>query len=158
MYHLSKVPLVFAILILVQACDQVPKSPATKNSSDQNLLAKDVDQLESGVRLAAANKRIDELERKVDELEATPEKLDLDLLSQRVTALEVKANDTISIVPQTPLAKEKPATPQSTERAARSDANARQTPASASTFKLPDLENRARPATPAEAKAFPPRK
>lgn len=159
MRHSSTMPLMFAILIMVQGCDRVPKSPSTVKAAGQNPLVRDVDQIESEVRLAAANKRIEELERKVDALEATPGKLDLDLLTQRVTALEVKANDAGALAPQAALPKEKPGASRSTGKAAaRSDIDARRTPASTSTFKLPDLETRVRPATPAEAKAFSPGK
>ena len=47
--------------------------------------------MEADIRIAAANKRIDELERQVGALQATPEKLDLDLLTRRVETLEAKA-------------------------------------------------------------------
>lgn len=80
-----------ACLILVAGCDQplTPKPAATKVTRDP--ITADVNRLEAGIRIAAANKRIDELERQVGALQATPEKLDLELLTNRVEALEARA-------------------------------------------------------------------
>ncbi|MBD8621124.1 hypothetical protein IFT67_19630 [Sphingomonas sp. CFBP 13728] len=69
-------------------CDQTSSPPSAKAKAAQDPIAIDIDQIEARVRIAAAIKRIDELERQVSELQATPEKLDLDLLTRRVAALE----------------------------------------------------------------------
>lgn len=80
-------------LTLMAGCDQMSaptsKPPAEKAAEDP--LKADVERMEAGIRIAAANKRIDELERQVGALQATPEKLDLSLLTDRVAALEAKA-------------------------------------------------------------------
>lgn len=111
--------------------------------------------MESGVRLAAANRRIDELERKVGALEATPEKLDLDLLAQRVTALEVNAISKPALafrgVPAADVTR-------SDNVLSQTGNEARRAPASRSKLTLPELESRPRLASPAEAQAFSPRK
>jgi uncharacterized coiled-coil protein SlyX len=111
----------------------------------------DIKQAEYEVRLAAANKRIDELERKVGALEVTPEKLDLDLLTQRVTALEVNAGDAVVQVPMIAPAAAKV---RSGGNAPRAGGEAGRRPAGVPKLNLPDLENRPRPATPSEVKAF----
>lgn len=105
--------------------------------------------MEAGIRIAAANKRIDELERKVSALEATPEKIELDLLTQRVTALEVKALTGQATEPQ---GAPDPRTPSSDTL--RSGTGARRAPTGNPKLTLPELDNRPRQATPAEAKAF----
>ena len=77
-------------LILVSGCDRT-SSPTPANATvAQDPIAADVDRMQADIRIAAANKRIDELERQVGALQATPDKLDLDLLTRRVEALEAK--------------------------------------------------------------------
>jgi hypothetical protein len=135
------------------ACDQIPKAPASKSAEAIDPLAGDLDRMEAGIRIAAANKRIDELDRKVGALEATPEKVDLELLTQRVTALEVKsAGDgapTSQAAPAAEAAQPTRSTPRTGSKAARS-------PVVNSRLTLPELENRPRLATPAETKSFSP--
>ena len=80
-----------ACLTLMAGCDQPPSSTVVKAKATQDPIAADVDRMEADIRIAAANKRIDELERQVGALQATPEKLDLDLLTRRVETLEAKA-------------------------------------------------------------------
>ncbi len=78
-------------LILMAGCDQTSAPAPTAAKAVQDPLKADLEQMEAGIRIAAANKRIDELERKVGALQATPEKLDLSLLTDRVATLEAKA-------------------------------------------------------------------
>jgi hypothetical protein len=136
------------------ACDQRPAPLVAPKISAANPTEQDVDELEAGIRLAAANKRIDELERKVSMLEATPEKLDLDLISQRVAALEVKAASTPSIEPKSPALKGSGDDMRSPRAARGSDAGSRQKASPSSKLNLPELEGRPQLATPAEARAF----
>lgn len=113
----------------------------------------DLDRLEAGVRIAAANKRIDELERQVGALQATPEKLDLDLLTRRVEALEVKANGSTSDLTESSIS--------DTSGTSRSSLSAAPTPERAATPAKrkpaptpPDAKARPRLATPDEIKGF----
>lgn len=156
MRHSLKVVLPFAFLILVSACDKRAEPPAAKKGSGQDLVVQDLDKFEAGVRIAAANKRIDELERKIGELEATPEKLNLDLLTQRVTALEVKTSDPLASIPDTASAKTSPSSGQLKTDAAQSGVTKPRSATRSTTLKLPDLEKGPRLATPAETKAFSP--
>lgn len=107
--------------------------------------------MEDGVRLSAANKRIDELEREVAALEAAPEKIDLDLLTQRVTALEVK-----SAIGQGASGKISPASSASQPAGGtlRKGGEVRRPFAVNTKLILPELEPLPRLATPAEAAAF----
>lgn len=91
MTHFHRAILSLACLTLMAGCDQPPSSPVAKAKATQDPIAADVDRMEADIRIAAANKRIDELERQVGALQATPEKLDLDLLTRRVETLEAKA-------------------------------------------------------------------
>jgi hypothetical protein len=58
----------FTVLVTVTACNPVQKPPSAKQASDQDPIVQDLDKFETSVRIAAANKRINELERKVGEL------------------------------------------------------------------------------------------
>lgn len=158
MPHFYKAVLPLTALILASACGQPPKTPAAEKVSDQAAVAQGIDNFESGVRLAAANKRIDELERKVGELETTPAKLDLDLLTQRVTALEVKANNPLALNSEGPLPKEQVNSGRPASNAAQQDPTLKRPPTRSPTLNLPDLEKGPRLATPTEAKAFSPGK
>lgn len=91
MHHVSRVALSFAVLVSAGACDRIQKAPESKNAAAVDPVAADMDRMEAGIRIAAANRRIDELERKVGALKATPEKVDLELLTQRVAAFEAKS-------------------------------------------------------------------
>ncbi len=109
MTYFCKTIMSLACLILVAGCDQVSTSTPTPTPTPTPAAAKDpitadVDRMEAGIRIAAANKRIDELERQVAALQATPEKLDLELLANRVAALEAKVGGDASS-PGTPLRK-----------------------------------------------------
>lgn len=129
-------------LILVAGCDQtsVPTSTPTAAKAVEDPLKADVERMEAGIRIAAANKRIDELERQVGALQATPEKLDLSLLTDRVTALEAKAGGAAS-------SSEKPAGQgasgigQNSRSGSVSDTS-RQAKRQTSNLSLPDLEAR----------------
>lgn len=155
MRHIPIAVLSFAIIGSLGACDQIPKAPAAKKAVAADPLAGDLDRIEAGIRITAANKRIDELERKVGALEATPEKIDLDLLTQRVTALEVKTVGDEASVAKVAAASN---VPQPVGRTPLTGSEVRRSPAGSPNLTLPDMENRARIATPAEAKSFSPGK
>jgi BMFP domain-containing protein YqiC len=142
-------------LVSLESCDQRSTPSAANKASGKNVVVQDINEFESGVRLAAANKRIDELEQKVGALEATPEKLDLDLLSQRVTALEARGSGDVVSAPTTSPAAD---VPQSGRSAPRTGVEVRPSTARSSNLNLPELEPRLRLATPTEAKAFSPAK
>ena len=95
-------------LILVAGCDRASSPTPTTNpaaaKAAEDPIKADVDRMEAGIRIAAANKRIDELEQQVGALQATPEKLDLELLTNRVEALEAKVGGDVSS-PGKPLGK-----------------------------------------------------
>lgn len=103
MTYFCKTIMSLACLILVAGCDQASTSTPTPAAAKDPITA-DVDRMEAGIRIAAANKRIDELERQVAALQATPQKLDLELLANRVAALEAKVGGDASS-PGTPLGK-----------------------------------------------------
>jgi hypothetical protein len=88
MRYLSKAALAFTCLLFASGCDQALNREPASDKPLSNPIVGDVAHLEADVRLTAANKRIDELERKVETLQSTPEKLDLDLITARVAALE----------------------------------------------------------------------
>ena len=151
MQHFSRLSLPFVCLIVLAGCDPAPtantKSPAQKS------IEADVGQVEEDVRLAAANKRIDELERQVAELQSTPEKLDLQMLSKRVDLLEAvtqgsAAGQTRADTPDLPDAKPNAKQPSQSSSATpivpRRSANP--------LLQTPDTQTRL--ATPEEAKAF----
>jgi len=52
-------------VLSLAACDQAPKSADVKKASDQDAVAQDLSRLDAGVRIAAANKRINERELQV---------------------------------------------------------------------------------------------
>jgi TolA-binding protein len=151
MQHFSRLSLPFVCLIVLAGCDPAPtantKSPAQKS------IEADIGQVEEDVRLAAANKRIDELERQVAELQATPEKLDLQMLSKRVDLLEAVTQgsaagqtraDTTDLSDAKPNAKPPSQSSGATPTAPRRSANP--------LLQTPDTQTRL--ATPEEAKAF----
>jgi hypothetical protein len=84
-----KLSVAFIALLLETGCDPAPGRKATIEKSAADPIVRDVGQLEANVRSVEAEKRIDELERAVGELKLTPEKLNLELLTARVAALEV---------------------------------------------------------------------
>jgi uncharacterized coiled-coil protein SlyX len=153
MPHFSKAMLLFACLCSVAGCDRPsPHAAATKNSS-QDPIARDVENMEAEVRISAATKRIDELERQVGELQSTPEKLDLELLTNRVTALEasqtgITADPDASSTNATPVPLAVPAP------LPRANGSKQTSPKRSSSLKLPELEARPRVATPDETKSF----
>lgn len=144
------------VLVLVSACDNLPKSSAEKRSSNRDVVLQDLDKFEARVRIAAANKRIDELERKIGRLEMTPEKLDLDLLSRRVTALEVKASDASASNSERLPPEDRFSDGSLNNGVARKGPATQRATARSSALKLPNLEKGPRLATPTEAKAFSP--
>jgi hypothetical protein len=143
--------LALACFLSLGACNgEVAPNSATSPSADDPV-TQDIKEIEYGVRLAAANKRIDELERRVGALEDTPEKLNLDLLTQRVIALEVRSNDAIATVStNAPLTGKA----QPVDIEPRKSGEVRRATMKATKLNLPHLEKRAALATPSEAKAF----
>jgi hypothetical protein len=127
------------------ACQQHDAPPTAKRAAAKSQIAQDISQIDIEVRLGVANKRIDELERKVGLLEDTPDKLDLELLTQRVTELELKAsgNET-SVLKIAPA----PRIHRSADRATQAVGIVRQPPVKASELNLPELERRPQMATP----------
>lgn len=156
---ISKVLFPSAILIAVPACDLAPKSRTLQRAPEQSKTGQDVNTFEAEMRIAAANKRIDELERKVGALEATPEKLDLDLMNQRVTALEVKVPQSVEPSPPAPRSDDRSDATQPTGVTGRPSETTRREPRRSSKLNPLVIGQTPRLATPAEAKAFaPPRK
>jgi len=147
MQHFSRLSLPFVCLIVLASCDPAPK--ANTKSPAQKSIEADIGQVEEDVRLAAANKRIDELERQVAELQATPEKLDLQMLSKRVDLLEAvtqgsDGSETRADTTDLPNAKPPSQSSGATPTAPRRSANP--------LLQTPDTQTRL--ATPEEAKAF----
>ncbi|MEG8016788.1 hypothetical protein [Sphingomonas sp. LR55] len=143
--------LTLAFGLSLGACDGKPAPQAANSATAEDPVAQDVKQIEYGVRLAAANKRIDELERKVGELENTPEKLDLDLLNQRIAVLEANAAEGSTPSPAVASDAGKDRLLASPRRVS---SEIPRTQTKAPKLTLPELETRSRPATPAEVKAF----
>ncbi|MES3085126.1 hypothetical protein [Sphingomonas faeni] len=164
--RVSRTVLLLASILSLAACDAAPKPANGKGTPGQDgvaqdAIAQDLARLDAGVRIAAANKRIDELERQVGELQSTPEKLDLELLTNRVTALEVQASSAASqasVAPAKDGPKDASAAPRTTNKDPQQSEDKRQPAKRAPKLTLPALENRPRLATPSEAKAFTPRK
>ena len=81
----------FAVLLGLAGCDRDSRSPSRAPSTvaQDVALEKDVSGIETTVRLAAANKRIDALQSEVDALRVNPQTLDMTMLKQRLEALEL---------------------------------------------------------------------
>lgn len=92
MLYLCKFTVSLMCLITMTACDRSPSPIPATAKAVQDPIAADVEHMTAEIRIASANKRIDELERQVGALQATPIKLDLDLLTSRLEALEAKQN------------------------------------------------------------------
>ena len=151
MFKPAKTMLPLVALLSLGACERQPASSVVKAASAPNPIEQDVRQMQYDIRLAAADKRIEELERQVGALQATPEKLDLNLLTQRVVELEAKASGAVSVPsPSAPAT----AAPRSNGSEKRTSNDIRKTPPAPSRLSLPSLERRPQVATPAEAKAF----
>lgn len=78
--------------LLLAACSKAIDQPssASLDNSEQQQLQRSLDETTLTVRLKVAEGRIVELEQQVGALQATPEKIDLQLLTQRVEQLEAK--------------------------------------------------------------------
>lgn len=148
----------FAAILTLQACDNTSRSETGSGSPKTAKIERDMSEFEDSMRIAAANKRIDELERKVAELEATPEKLNQDILDRRVAALELKTNADAAFAVAAPSSEDRLGVYSLDSNAMRPDTKSRRVPKRPSSLKLPDLESGPRLATPAEAKAFTPDK
>jgi len=146
-------------LLSLSGCDRVGQTPTKASSTTtQNVgIEADVAVMEQGVRLAAANKRIDELEARVEALKTNPQSIQVDLLKQRLEAIEkivyarnYVGSDTVGHVhsnsaPDRTGATVRPNATTVTSRTATDPKQQRKT-----TVKLPT----SRPATTAEAEAF----
>jgi TolA-binding protein len=155
MFHLKKLLLPLVGVALISACDQFPMPPAPGNSTRSEPIVQNVEEIEAGVRLAEADKRIADLERKVSELEATPQTLALDVLKQRVAALEAEVADKESIAQARSLVPEQLKKRLSTDTSPVLPGRILgRSPTPTSKLNLPDLERKPRPATNAEEKAF----
>lgn len=80
-----------ATLLCLAGCDGdvLPRTKAGSTTTQDIAIEKDVLGIEAGVRLAAANKRIDELEAQVEALKVNPQTVDITLLKQRLEAVEL---------------------------------------------------------------------
>jgi TolA-binding protein len=155
MFHLKKLLLPLVGVALISACDQFPMPPAPGNPTRSEPIVQNVEEIEAGVRLAEADKRIADLERKVSELEATPQTLAIDVLKQRVAALEADVADKESIAQARSLVPEQLKKRLSTDTSPVLPGRILgRSPAPTSKLNLPDLKRKPRPATKAEEKAF----
>lgn len=71
------------------ATQEVPSNPA---ANDVAAMKNDIAAVEDRVTRDTLTRRVEDLEKRVGALEVTPEKIDLDLLTQRVQALEAKSS------------------------------------------------------------------
>jgi TolA-binding protein len=124
---IGRVVLSLLTLVSVAACSgAAPADPAEGERTARIELfrneLKQVTTVERDVRLDALERRIAELEGEVGVLKANPERIDLDLLTQRMTALEVRA---LSAAPAAPAPSSAPArTPPADTRKADADVRA----------------------------------
>jgi len=88
-------PIVASICLYATGCG--PTTPAEQHNDTQpaaitanTSIEQDVANIQAGVVRTSDAQRLDELERRIGRLETTPDKLDLELLSSRVQALEAK--------------------------------------------------------------------
>ena len=78
------------MLFTLASCDadtraaSAPRSATTQEAA----IEKDAASIEGGVRLAAANKRLEQLEAEVENLKTNPQSIELGLLKQRLEAVE----------------------------------------------------------------------
>lgn len=84
-----------ALALFPAACDRQPGGdPAPRTTPAANAAmsgeARQIDALETRIRLEQAEKRIADLERQVGELRDNPQTLDLDLLRKRLEAVEAR--------------------------------------------------------------------
>ena len=104
---------ILAATCLISSCGQptgatqdVPTNPA---ANDVAAMRNDIAAVEDRVTRETLTRRVDALEKRVGMLEVTPEKIDLDLLTQRVQALEAKSS--VSDLVDTPTPKTVPKPP-----------------------------------------------
>ena len=78
--------------LLLVACSKAVDQPSSAgvDRGEQQQMQRSIEETMLAVRLKAAEGRIVELERQVGAPQATPEKIDLQLLTQRVEQLEAK--------------------------------------------------------------------
>lgn len=154
MFHLKKLLLPLVGVVLISACDQFPMPPAPENPTRSEPIVQNVEEIEARVRLAEANKRIADLERKVSELEATPQTLALDVLKQRVAALEAEVADKESLAQARSLVPEQLKRLSTDTSPGLPGRNLGRSPTPTSKLNLPDFEKNSRPATNAGEKSF----
>ncbi|MES3045258.1 hypothetical protein [Sphingomonas faeni] len=140
-----------ACLILVAGCDRISSPTPDKAKAAQDPIEADIDRIQADIRIAAANKRIDVLTRQVGVLEATPDKLDLELLTSRVEALEAKIYGAASS-PDMPAEKSTSDRGQPSRSVSRPSDTHQTKTEKTSKLSLPELENRTRVTSPDRAK------
>jgi hypothetical protein len=79
-----------SVLLALCGCGSQPHASKQEHRSATEAIERDVTAIEGGVRLAAANKRIDDLERQVADLKTNSQTIELDLLKARVETIETK--------------------------------------------------------------------
>ncbi len=138
-------PFTPAMLFTLTACGAISGTPdQAPGKTTQNIaIEKDVASIEQSVRIAAANKRIDELQAEVEALRMNPQTIEIATLKQRLEAVEsdVYARNDDRPDPAAPSLKK----PMSAVGTANAATPARKTVPSAPTTKL---------ASKAEADAF----
>lgn len=87
---MTRLAVLLSPLLLLACSRPIDRSAAAEPGNDEQQMQRSIDQDLLAVRLKAAEARIVELERRVGALEATPEKVDLQLLTQRLEQLEAK--------------------------------------------------------------------
>lgn len=136
-----------ATLLCLAGCDGdvLPRAKAGSTTTQDIAIEKDVSGIETGVRLAAANKRIDELEAQVEALKVSPQTVEITLLKQRLEAVELAVYE-----PRTDRTDADVAVPQKANASKRAAEDVKPAPVR----KAAPEPKVSRPATKAEADAF----
>ncbi|NTS64136.1 hypothetical protein HRV97_03040 [Sphingomonas sp. HHU CXW] len=99
-------------LALLTACSQPTTTtqdiPTNVAAAEVAALKSDIAGVEDNVLREALTRRVDDLDKRVGALEAAPQQVDLDLLNQRVQALEGKSSVSDLAVGSVPLPKATP--------------------------------------------------
>ena len=89
----------FAALLLLVGCDTGDRTPSKRPDAPQRpevgaantAIERDVASIKENAQIAAVNKRLDELEAEVSALKTNSQTIDIDLLKQRLAAVETAA-------------------------------------------------------------------